>query len=262
MKYLNNKVVIVTGGAASIGKEISQSLSDAGATVVIASRDSNQGEEAARKIGNNTLYIQTDITNDSDLKNLVDDTVKEFGGLDILVNNACSYGDDGQNTSRDVWLQTLNTNVVSAALLGEISRPYLAKNKGNIVNIGSVSGSTPHVGRWAYPVAKSALKHLSMSQALDYAKDGIRVNLLRLGHIWSAPFAGLTGDDRSHADKVSSPYNLMGRVADAREVGNTVVFISSNQASYITGTEIVVDGGYSVLGAERQDPLMSLLQKK
>lgn len=258
---LKGKVAIITGGAASIGFSISKSLIEAGAKVVIATRSIEIGEAAAKVLGDNCKFLQTDIGKDEDLDNLVNKVVAIYDRVDILVNNACSYGDEGSATNRETWLETLNINVVSAAILGEKLRPYLKESKGNIVNIGSISGTTAHIGRWAYPVAKAAMEHLSSSQALDYSQDGIRVNHLRLGHIWSAPFNGLTANNQEHANKTTAAYNLVGRVANPEEVANTVVFVASDKASYITGAKINVDGGYSVLGPERKDPLMSLLSE-
>lgn len=259
MTNLENKVAIITGGAASIGQAITRELHAQGASVVIAARTAEKGAKLAEELGDRALYVQTDITEDVQLENLVKLAVERFGSLDILVNNACSYGDDGAATSRDTWMSTINTSAISAAILGEIARTHLAKNKGSIVNIGSVSGAFPHIGRWAYPVAKATLRHLSKTQAVEYAQDNIRVNLLVLGHIWSDPFEGLTGDNRAHADKVSSSLNLMGRVANGAEVGKVVAFVSSDQASYVTGAEIPVDGGYSAMGPEGHVPLMPQL---
>ena len=259
MSSLEGKVAIVTGGAASIGAAITRKLHSAGVSVVVAARSQDKGETIAAELGDRCRYIATDITDDGDLAALVTFAVDAFGKLDVLVNNACSYGDDGAATDRETWLSTLNTNAVSAAILGELARPYLRESHGCIVNIGSISGAFPHIGRWAYPVSKATLRHLSKTQAVEYADDKIRVNLLTLGHIWSDPFEGLTGDDRAHADKVSQPYNLLGRVADGEEVANVVAFVAFQAASYVTGGEIPVDGGYSAMGPEQHTPLMPLL---
>ena len=259
MSRLDNKVAIITGGAASIGKAISEKLHQCGARVVIAARSADRGEKLARELGENALYVQTDITRDDQLHNLVERAVARFGAVDILVNNACVYDDDGAQTCRDMWLSTLNTNAVSAAMLGEFARPHLTRVKGNIVNIGSISAQFPHIGRWAYPVSKATLRHLSKTQALEYADDGVRVNMVTVGHCWSDPFEGLTGDNRAHADKVSAAYNLMGRVADAHEVASVVAFVCSDEASYMTGGEVPVDGGYGAMGPEQHYPLMPLL---
>lgn len=255
MKKLDGKVVIVTGGAASIGAGISRHLHGQGAKVVIAARSRSKGEAMIEELGENAAFIVTDLKKDDDIARLVMETVSRFGRLDVLVNNACAYGDAGSGTSREVWLDTLNVNVVSNALLGEQARPHLQKSKGAIVNVGSVSGRFPHIGRWAYPVSKAALRHLTKSQAVEYAADGIRVNLAMLGHIWSDPIAQLCSGDREKADRMASPYNLFSRVADPSEVAEVVAFLASSEASYITGSEIAVDGGYSALGPEQYRPL-------
>ena len=261
MANLDDKVAIITGGAASIGKAITRKLHADGARVVIAARSEDKGEALAAELGERALYVKTDITRDEDLRHLVAQTVAHFGALHILVNNACVYGDDGAQTARETWLSTLNTNAVSAAILGETALEQLAAARGNIVNIGSISGQFPHIGRWAYPVSKAALRHLSRTQAVEYAARGVRVNAVTVGHSWSDPFEGLTGDNRAHADKVSTPYNLMGRVSDAEEVAAVVAFVASDEASYMTGGDVPVDGGYGAMGPEQHYPLMPLLME-
>lgn len=262
MRQLDGKVAIVTGGAASIGAAITRKLHAGGAKVVVAARSAGKGEAIAAALGDGALFVETDITDDAALAALVGRAVSDFGRLDIVVNNACSYGDDGPATTRATWLDTLNVNAVSAAILGELARPHLKAAHGNIVNIGSISGRFAHIGRWAYPVSKATLAHLTRAQAMDYAADGIRVNMVTLGHIWSDPFDGLTGGDRAHADAVSTDLNLIGRVADAAEVANVVAFVASDAASYMTGSETAVDGGYGMLGPERRVPLMPLLSSQ
>ena len=259
MKNLENKVAIITGGSSSIGGEIAKEMHAQGAKVVIASL--NDDNNLAGSLGKNAIFIQTDITKDDQLDHLVEQTIKQFGGIDILVNNACSYGDEGASTDRTTWLSTLNVNIVSAAILGEKCRSHLAKNKGAIINIGSISGIFPHIERWSYPVSKAALMHLTKTQAVEYAADGIRVNMLRLGHVWSDPFAGLTKNDRNHANNATAPYNLMGRVADGVEVGKVACFVASESASYMTGAEVPVDGGYSAMGPEQHYSLFPKLAK-
>ena len=261
MTDLSGKVAVITGGAASIGAAITEKLHALGASVVIAARSADKGLAMQEKLGDRALYVQTDITVDEQLENLVKCATETFGGVDILVNNAACYDDEGAASPREMWLGTLNANAVSPAILGEMCRPSLKARGGCIVNVGSVSGVFPHIGRWTYPVSKATMLHLSKTQAIEYAADGIRVNMARLGHIWSDPFEGLTGDNRAHADKVSSDYNLMGRVANAEEVANVVAFLASDQASYVTGAEFPVDGGYSAMGPEQHYPLMPLLME-
>jgi len=262
MGALSGRVAIITGGGASIGAAITRGLHAAGARVVIADRAAEKATALAAELGDAAMAVPTDIRDDDALRHLVATTLDHFGQLDIVVNNACSYGDDGPATSRATWLDTLNVSAVSAAILGELARPHLAATRGNIVNIGSISGQFPHIGRWAYPVAKATLRHLSRAQALDYAADGIRVNMVTLGHTWSDPFDGLTGGDRAHANAVTAPFNLLGRVAEASEVASVVAFVASDAASYMTGAEVPVDGGYGTLGPEQRIPLMPLLMRQ
>ena len=140
MSSLSGKVAIITGGAASIGAAITRKLHADGAKVVVAARSQDKGEAIAAELGDGCSFISTDITKDEDLRALVNATRETYGGLHIVVNNACSYGDDGASTDRETWLNTINTNAVSAAILGEIARPLLKGCGGCIVNIGSVSG--------------------------------------------------------------------------------------------------------------------------
>lgn len=257
-----HNVVIVTGGATSIGSAIVRRFHADGARVVIADIKDEPGEALAAELGERAMYVDVDITRDDQLDRLVKSTLVAFGGLGCLINNACAYGDDGAGTTRDTWLGTMNVNVVSAALLGERARPHLAAAKGSIINIGSISGQFPHIGRWAYPVSKAALAHLTRTQAVEYAGDGIRVNMVALGFTWSGPFEALTGNDRAHADRVCVPYNLLGRIADPEEAAEIVAFVASPKASYVTGAVVPADGGYSAMGPEQHYPLMPLLMKK
>lgn len=249
MTDFNGKVAIVTGGAASIGLDITKALVDAGATVVIGARSREAGEAVARELGDRVRYVAADIRKDADLDALVA-AAAALGRLDFVVNNAAVYDDDGAASSRESWLNTLDTNVVSSALLSEKARPHLAKTKGAIVNISSISAYAAQSGRWTYPVSKAAILHLTRSQALDYAQDGIRANTLIAGWIWSDPIAGLSGNDQEKADRVGGKYHVLGRVGRGAEVAAGVLFLLSDRASFTTGSELKVDGGYTALGPE------------
>ena len=127
-------------------------------------------------------------------------TVKRFGRLDFLVNVACTYLDNGAETTRADWLKAFDVNVVGSVMLMQAARPHLKKNKGAIVNFGSISARVAQVGRWVYPVSKAALLQLTRNQALDLAPDGIRVNAVSPGWTWSNIMKQLTNDDRAKTD--------------------------------------------------------------
>jgi NAD(P)-dependent dehydrogenase (short-subunit alcohol dehydrogenase family) len=251
MRGLEGKVAIVTGGAASIGRAITEAFHGAGARVVVAARSQEQGEAIEAKLKPNVVFQRTDITDDGDLDRLIQRAVATFGQLDFLVNNACSYLDSGQRSTRSEWLTTLNTNLVSAALLGERARPEIARQKGAIVNISSISAYSAQSGRWTYPASKAALLHLTRLQALDYAKDGIRVNTLVAGWTQSQPIDSLSNGDLEKADRVAAEFHLLGRLGRASEVARGVLFLCSDEASFITGGELKVDGGYLAMGPEQ-----------
>lgn len=256
MGEFEGKVALVTGGGASIGLDIVRGLLGEGASVVVADI---KADEAFSNLGAKALYVPTDITSDTDLEALVRTVKDRFGRLDVLVNCAASYRDNGAASSRADWLATLDVNVASAAILTELFRPLLAAAKGAVINISSISAFAAQTGRWTYPVSKAAILQLTRQQALDYAEDGIRVNTLVAGWTWSDPIRGLSGGDQVKADAVASEFHILGRVGRGEEVANGVLFLASPRASFMTGGELKVEGGYLALGPEQRTPAIAKL---
>ena len=259
MRGLKDKVAIVTGGGASIGLAITEGFHAAGVRVVVAARSRDKGEAVAGRLGPAVAYRRTDITDDSDLERLVEYTVTTFGRLDFVVNNACSYLDNGRQSTREEWLVTLNTNLVSGARLVELARPHLAEQRGAVVNMSSISAHAAQSGRWTYPVSKAGILHLTRLQALDYARDRIRVNALVAGWTVSDPIDGLSGGDREKADRVAAEFHLLGRLGRGAEVADGVLFLCSDHASFVTGGELRVDGGYLAMGPEQSGAAIAKL---
>lgn len=251
MRGLKDKAVIVTGGAASIGRAITEAFHAAGTRVLIAARSGDKGEALAAGLGVGAHFLQTDITVDEQLERLVHRCVERFGRLDFIVNNACSYDDGGRHSSREQWHNTLNTNLVSGARLVEIAYPHLARQGGAVVNVSSISAYAAQTGRWTYPVSKAAILHLTRLQAMDYAVDRIRVNALVAGWTVSDPIEALSGGDWEKADKVAAEFHLLGRLARATEVAAGALFLCSDDASFTTGSELKVEGGYLAMGPEQ-----------
>ena len=258
MSEFEGKVAIVTGGAASIGLDITRGLIEAGFRVVVGSRSAGASEALGQEFGEAVRHVPADIRRDEDLDALVAAAV-EWGRLDLVVNNAAVYDDEGAASSRASWLNTLDTNLVSSAILSEKARPHLAKVRGSIVNISSISAYAAQSGRWTYPVSKAAILHLTHSQALDYARDGIRANSVILGWTWSDPIAGLSGNDRDKADRVGAQFHILGRVGRGPEAAAAILFLASEAASFTTGSELKVDGGYTALGPEGPGQAIALL---
>lgn len=248
MRGLEGKTAIVPGGATKIGAAIVAAFRDAGARVMIADINEDAGKALqADGVG----FYRTDLRNDADIAALVAATREQFGRIDFLVNVACSYLDNGMESTRAEWLESLDVNIVGSVMLMQAARADLAKNKGAIVNFGSISSRVAQTGRWLYPVSKAAILQLTRNQAMDLAPDGIRVNAVSPGWTWSNIMDELTGGDRAKTDRVAAPFHLLGRTGHPEEVASAVLFLCSDEASFITGTDIRVDGGYTAMGPER-----------
>jgi NAD(P)-dependent dehydrogenase (short-subunit alcohol dehydrogenase family) len=252
---LAGKVAIVTGGATSIGAAIARALHAAGASVVIADINEQAGAALAQSLGSRARFQPTNVTDDAAITACVAAAEAHFGGLDILVNNAAVYIDNGIASERTSWLEAINVNVVSGVRFVNAAAPAMKRRGGGaIVNMSSIAARFGQAGRAIYPACKAAILQVTRNEAMELAPDHIRVNAVSPGWTWSAPIERATGGDRAKADRVGADYHPLGRIGDAADVARAIVFLCSDDAAFITGVNLPVDGGHAMTGPDQGKP--------
>jgi len=252
MNRFVDKVVLVTGGGSGIGRATAIKFASEGASVVIGNRNEKLGLETVDlidKAGGKASFYQTDVTKPENIKNLIDYTVKTYGGLHAAFNNAGA--EDPQAMTIDQTEATfdlvMNVNVkgVWYCMKYEIEH-MLANGGGAIVNTSSIAGITGFPGHAPYTASKHAVLGLTKTAALEYAKQGIRVNAVCPGAIETALLDNLSGGDSATRDYIESLHPI-GRLGQPHEIADAVVWLCSHEASFVLGQGITVDGGFSAI---------------
>ncbi|MFQ5781711.1 MAG: SDR family NAD(P)-dependent oxidoreductase [Nitrosopumilus sp.] len=244
---LSGKVALVTGGSRGIGYAIAKILSENGATVVITAKEPTRLEKSASEI-NNAIGIVADIRNKDDVKNVVKKLIEKFGRLDILVNNAGIFPKIKplHEIGESDWNEVLDVNLTGQFRVTKEAIPYLQKTMGSIINISSDAGLKAYqdFNADAYSAAKAALILLTKCWALEYAKDKIRVNCICPGVVdtdMTKPFMKTQKD----IEFMNNDHPI-GRIGQPEEVAKAVMYFASDDASWITGAVLAVDGGESI----------------
>jgi len=244
---LSGKVALVTGGSRGIGFAIAKILSDNGASVVITSKNSEKIKQAEAKISN-SFGITCDIKKKNEVQNVLDQTIKKFGKLDILVNNAGIFPKIKllHEIEEEEWNEVLDVNLTGQFRFTKEAIPHLQKTSGCIINISSDAGLKAYQGfnADAYSASKAALIVLTKCWALEYAKNKIRVNCICPGVVdtdMTKPFL----KNQKDIEFMNNEHPL-GRIGQPEEIGKSVLYFASDDALWITGAILTVDGGESI----------------
>lgn len=243
------KTAIVTGGASGIGRAVVEELCKEGCAVLIL--DLVSGEQPS---GGDVVFYQGDISDEAVCRAAVEAAAKRWGKVDFLVNNAFSFIAKGLDATRADWERMMQVGPIGYATMTQaVLEPMKQAGGGAIVNISSISAYVAQPNRWTYNAAKGAVVNLTRCMAFDLAPFHIRVNSVSPGWIWTQEVykaAAIDGGGREKWDPIWGEYHMLRRCGEAVEVAAAVLFLLSADASFITATDLAVDGGYMGMGPE------------
>lgn len=243
---LKDKVAIITGGTFGIGEATAYLFAKEGAKVVIAARNKEKGARVVQKIKENrgeAMFVRTDVSVEEDIINLMNETVKEYGKIDILFANA-GVGDMGdvEDVTLEDWNRTISVDLTGLFLSNKYAIAEMRKTGGgSIINCASILGHVGQPSVSAYAAAKGGVVNLTRSLAVENAKYNIRVNAVCPGYIETDMLSGLTDEMLEHLKSL----HPVGRLGKPEEVAYPVLFLASDESSFVTGANLLVDGGYT-----------------
>jgi len=250
MGRLEGKVALITGAALGMGRAHARLFASEGAKVIVADINEEAGREnveAINKDGGEAIFLKHDVANESDWKQVIDKSIATYGKVDILVNNAgILLSKSLEDTSVDEWDLVMNINLKGVFLGCREIIPAMNKaGGGSIVNISSIYGLIGAPDCAAYEASKGGVRLLTKAAAVDLIKHNIRVNSIHPGMIKTEMTKGL--EDIPEAAAGIAAKVLLGRMAEPEEVSKAVLFLASDESSYVHGSELVVDGGYTAV---------------
>lgn len=252
MGEFEQSVAIVTGGASGIGLATVRAFVDEGAAVVIVDRDERRADEIGRDLTASHarhVVVRGDVRRGETRQEAADAASSLGWPVRYLVNCAASFLARGEDATAEDWEVSLGVNVAGSALMAAAVIPLLRRAGGGaIVNVASISGYIAQPNRWTYNATKGAILSLTRCQALDLAPDRIRVNSVSPGTIWTPELDRMTNGDRATWEPIFAPHHMLNRVGEPAEVADAILYLCSNRASFVTGTDLRVDGGYTAMG--------------
>lgn len=236
------KVAVVTGGASGIGLATTKKLLSEGANVIIL--DLKMDEEIINGLGGNAIYLKCDVSNEENVKNCIEEIIKKFNHIDYLVANAGIGGSASKphEVSMDEWNKVISVNQTGIFLLNKyVINEMLKSGKGAVVNTSSMYGLVGSTTSFAYSASKGAINQMTRSLALTYARNNIRVNAIAPGYV-DTPILSMVPDNVKKAMGNELP---IGRLGKDTEIANLICYLLSDDASFITGAIIPIDGGFT-----------------
>jgi len=249
---LENKVALVTGAGLGIGRATAILLAKEGAKVVVVDKDPTGKEtvEDIQKSGGKAIFVKADVSKAEDARRMIETCVEEFGRLDILFNNAgiLKGGPSGDNIleiTEEDWDRIIDVNVKGIFLGCKYAVPHMIKQGGgSIINAGSIAGVVARSGQLGYSTAKGAVVNMTRELALDLAKYKIRVNATCPGFI-STPLVKSFVDSQPQMASIWQSWHPLGRFGTPEEVAYAVLYLASDESSFVTGSALVIDGGFT-----------------
>ncbi|MCV0394333.1 MAG: SDR family oxidoreductase [Rhizobiaceae bacterium] len=255
---LANRIAIITGGGSGIGREACKLFAAEGATVIVADRDEAAAEAVASEIAaanGKAEAVAVDVSREGEVKSMIEQTEAVHGRIDILVNNA-GYGFAGTvvDSSEEDWDRLMAVNVKGVFFGCKYAIPVMAKNGGGaIVSTASAAANIGIHNRAAYVASKGAVAALTRAMAIDHVEDGVRINAVCPGTIESPYFTRiLSGPDGAELRHGLEDRQAMGRMGKPVEIAQAMLWLASDDASFCTGTNLVVDGGWTARGDRKQ----------